>query len=154
MEYLFNLTYYELVWRYCSTKRMHFVIPLRAVEFVVFTCTKYVYCWLLLQSKFEFQLRLQEFIELVRAENLMRALSYARKYLAPWGATHMKELQRVLAILAFKSSTECAQYKVKYFPASLDSWNFQSCEFFWGIVFVTIYWMLLTWKRKEPMENK
>ncbi|RXH94351.1 hypothetical protein DVH24_024035 [Malus domestica] len=47
------------------------------------------------KSKFEFQLRLQEFIELVRAENNFIAITYARKYLAPWGTTHMKELQRV-----------------------------------------------------------
>lgn len=65
------------------------------------------------QSKFEFQLRLQEFIELVRADNNMRAISYARKYLAPWGATHMKELQRVMATLAFRSNTDCPLYKVR-----------------------------------------
>lgn len=57
-------------------------------------------------------MRLQEFIELVRAENNLRAIAYARKYLAPWGATHMKELQRVLATLAFRRDTECATYKV------------------------------------------
>uniref|UniRef100_A0A7C8YPA2 Macrophage erythroblast attacher n=1 Tax=Opuntia streptacantha TaxID=393608 RepID=A0A7C8YPA2_OPUST len=72
------------------------------------------------KSKFEFQLRLQEFIELVRADNNMRAISYARKYLAPWGATHMKELQRVLATLAFRSSTECATYKVLFEPKQWD----------------------------------
>ncbi|XP_021767804.1 macrophage erythroblast attacher-like [Chenopodium quinoa] len=72
------------------------------------------------KSKFEFQLRLQEFIELVRADNNMRAIRYAQKYLAPWGATHMKELQRVLATLAFKSSTECATYKVLFEPKQWD----------------------------------
>jgi hypothetical protein len=72
------------------------------------------------KSKFEFQLRLQEFIELVRAEQNMRAISYARKYLAPWGATHMKELQRVMATLAFKSNTECATYKVLFEPKQWD----------------------------------
>ncbi|KAB1218009.1 Macrophage erythroblast attacher [Morella rubra] len=66
------------------------------------------------KSKLEFQLRLQEFIELVRAENSLRAITYARKYLAPWGATHMKELQRVMATLAFRSNTECATYKVLF----------------------------------------
>lgn len=49
---------------------------------------------------------------MVRAENSMRAIAYARKYLAPWGSTHMKELQRVMATLAFRSNTECATYKV------------------------------------------
>lgn len=42
----------------------------------------------------------------------MRAITYTRKYLAPWGATHLKELQRVFATLAFRSNTECLQYKV------------------------------------------
>ncbi|XP_055800506.1 protein MAEA homolog [Solanum dulcamara] len=72
------------------------------------------------KSKFEFQLRLQEFIELVRAESMMRAIAYARKYLAPWGSTHMKELQRVLATLAFKSNTECTAYKVLFEPKQWD----------------------------------
>ncbi|XP_077215234.1 lisH/CRA/RING-U-box domains-containing protein [Tasmannia lanceolata] len=72
------------------------------------------------KSKFEFQLRLQEFVELVRAENNLRAITYARKYLAPWGATHMKELQRVMATLAFKSNTECATYKVLFEPKQWD----------------------------------
>ncbi|XP_068660164.1 protein MAEA homolog [Aristolochia californica] len=73
------------------------------------------------KSKFEFQLRLQEFIELVRADNNLRAITYARKYLAPWGATHMKELQRVMATLAFKSNTECETYKVLF---EAKQWNF------------------------------
>ncbi|XP_057511653.1 protein MAEA homolog [Actinidia eriantha] len=72
------------------------------------------------KSKLEFQLRLQEFIELVRTENNLQAITYARKYLAPWGATHMKELQRVTATLAFKSSTECATYKVLFEPKQWD----------------------------------
>ncbi|GMN51214.1 hypothetical protein TIFTF001_020364 [Ficus carica] len=66
------------------------------------------------KSKFEFQLRLQEFIELVRAENNLRAITYARKYLAPWGSTHMKELQRVFVTLAYKSTTECSTYKTVF----------------------------------------
>lgn len=65
-----------------------------------------------LQSKFEFQLRLQEFIEFVRADNSIMAIEYARKHLAQWGATYMKELQHVMATLAFRSSTECETYKV------------------------------------------
>lgn len=84
---------------------------------------KFFYCW---QSKFEFQLRLQEFIELVRAENNLRAITYARKYLAPWGSIHMKELQRVFVTLAYKSTTDCATYKV-----SLSSFLKKKC-FYWG----------------------
>ncbi|GMY08670.1 protein MAEA homolog [Fagus crenata] len=72
------------------------------------------------KSKFEFQLRLQEFIELVRAGNDLRAITYARKYLAPWGATHMEELQKVIATLAFRSTTDCARYKVLFEPKQWD----------------------------------
>jgi predicted metal-binding membrane protein len=65
-----------------------------------------------LQSKFEFKLRLQEFIELVRGERMIEAIMYARKYLASWGATNMKELQQAMATLAFKTNTDCPGYKV------------------------------------------
>ncbi|KAF8008874.1 hypothetical protein BT93_J0009 [Corymbia citriodora subsp. variegata] len=78
------------------------------------------------KSIFEFQLRLQEFVELVRAENSMRAITYARKYLAPWGSTHMKELQRVMATLAFRSNTECATYKVLF---ETKQWDFLVDQF-------------------------
>jgi macrophage erythroblast attacher len=74
-----------------------------------------------LQSKLEFFLRLQEFVELVKAKNFMHAIAYARKYLSPWGATHMKELQRVTATLVFRSSTNCAPYKVLFEQNQWDS---------------------------------
>ncbi|KAG6524835.1 hypothetical protein ZIOFF_014779 [Zingiber officinale] len=64
------------------------------------------------KSKLEFQLRLQEFIELVRANEHMKAIFYARRYLAPWAATNMKEMQRVVTTLAFRHNTECSIYKV------------------------------------------
>ncbi|GLT93164.1 hypothetical protein SLE2022_109660 [Rubroshorea leprosula] len=95
------------------------------------------------KSKFEFQLRLQEFIELVRAENNLRAISYARKHLAPWGATHMKELQRVMATLAFKSNTECTKYKVLFEP---KQWDFLVDQF--KQEFCRLYGMTL-----EPLLN-
>ncbi|KAJ6823098.1 macrophage erythroblast attacher-like [Iris pallida] len=72
------------------------------------------------KSKFEFQLRLQEFIEMVRNDDSISAIDYARKYLAPWGATYTKELQRVMAALAFKSNTECDTYRVLFEPKQWD----------------------------------
>ncbi|GAB2276686.1 hypothetical protein Dimus_011402 [Dionaea muscipula] len=95
------------------------------------------------KSKFEFQLRLQEFIELVRGENNLRAITYARKYLAPWGATHMKELQRVVATLAFKSNTECAIYKVLF---EANQWDYLVEQF--KQEFCRLYGMTL-----EPLLN-
>ncbi|XP_031096401.1 protein MAEA homolog [Ipomoea triloba] len=95
------------------------------------------------KSKFEFQLRLQEFIEMVRAENMMRAITYARKYLAPWGSTHMKELQRVMATLAFRSNTECAIYKVLF---DAKQWDYLVDQF--KQEFCKLYGMTL-----EPLLN-
>ncbi|KAJ8760263.1 hypothetical protein K2173_011675 [Erythroxylum novogranatense] len=72
------------------------------------------------KSKFEFYLRLQEFVELVREQSYLRAITYCRKYLAPWGATDMKELQRVFASVAFRSTTDCSTYKVLFEPKQWD----------------------------------
>lgn len=108
------------------------------------------HCWLYwffaLQSKFEFQLRLQEFIELVRADtadSYKQAILYARKHLVPWGATHMKELQHVLATLAVKSTTECTKYKVKFsffwwYGSAVINWCINFC-FLYGITELLIF---------------
>ncbi|XP_020573271.1 macrophage erythroblast attacher, partial [Phalaenopsis equestris] len=72
------------------------------------------------KSRFEFLLRHQEFIELVRLDESLKAIAYARKFLAPWAATHMKELQRAMATLAFRSNTECATYSVLF---EAKQWN-------------------------------
>ncbi|KAJ6901988.1 macrophage erythroblast attacher [Populus alba x Populus x berolinensis] len=95
------------------------------------------------KSKFEFQLRLQEYVELVRAEDHLRAITYARKYLAPWAATHMKEMQRVFAIVAFKSNPDCAVYKVFFEP---KQWDFLVEQF--KQEFCRLYGMTL-----EPLLN-
>ncbi|KAF2617795.1 hypothetical protein F2Q68_00041547 [Brassica cretica] len=71
-------------------------------------------------SKFEFQLRLQEFIELVRADSYKQAIRYARKHLTPWGATHMNELQRVLATLAFKNESQVQGIAERYSKLTHD----------------------------------
>ncbi|CAL4902809.1 unnamed protein product [Urochloa decumbens] len=73
------------------------------------------------KSKLEFLLRLQEFVEFVKAKNCIQAVAYARKYLAPWGPVHMKELQRVTATLVFRSNTNCAPYKILF---EQDRWDF------------------------------
>jgi len=86
------------------------------------------------KSKFEFKLRLQQFIELVRADDYFAAINYARKYLSPWGATYMKELQHVMATLAFKSNTECVTYKVLFKPVQwsylVDDFKQEFCKLF------------------------
>ena len=63
-----------------------------------------------LKSPLEFRLRLQEFIELLRAERRLEAVAYARRFLAPWAPHHMPELQRALGALAFGPQSRCARY--------------------------------------------
>lgn len=43
---------------------------------------------------------------------MVAAINYARKHLAPWGQSHMKELQQAMATLAFKKDTDCPNYRV------------------------------------------
>eukprot|EP00798_Chlamydomonas_sp_ICE-L_P023017 gene23017-30210_t len=61
--------------------------------------------------KLEFQLRIQEFIELVRLEKRVEALTYARRYLAPWASQYMQELQQAVTTLVFTQHTT-SKYKV------------------------------------------
>jgi macrophage erythroblast attacher len=64
------------------------------------------------QSTLEFDLRYQEFIELVRAHKPAEAIAYSRKHLVPWGATHMQQIRQAMVLLAFGPDTTCPPYKV------------------------------------------
>ncbi|DBA81972.1 hypothetical protein WJX77_005110 [Trebouxia sp. C0004] len=63
------------------------------------------------KNKLEFRLRMQEFIELVREGKMMQAIKYARGHLAPWATVYLQDLQRAMAVLAFKADTQCGPYK-------------------------------------------
>jgi len=64
-----------------------------------------------IKSNLEFSLRIQEFIELVRAQKLLQAIIYSRKHLAPSASTNMKDIQKAMAALAFLKDTKCVRYK-------------------------------------------
>lgn len=68
----------------------------------------------------EFNLRLQEHIELARNNKGLEAIAYAQKYLAPWKATEYKRIGQAMGLLAYKSDTECQPYKDMYNP---DRWQ-------------------------------
>ena len=72
------------------------------------------------KNTLEFDLRLQEFIELVREGNNMDAIAYSTKYLAPWSdsAAHRKQITQACTLLAFPPSTTCGPYKVSSSVAS------------------------------------
>ena len=56
---------------------------------------------LAIQCTLEFDLRLQEYIELNRAGKTLDAIAYSRKHLAPWQETHFDQVQRASALLAY-----------------------------------------------------
>lgn len=66
------------------------------------------------QSTLEFELRLQEYIELCRERKTAEAIAYMNKYLSQqWYETHMTEISKASALLAFPPTTTCRPYKVR-----------------------------------------
>ncbi|KAG5643634.1 hypothetical protein DXG03_000560 [Asterophora parasitica] len=70
-----------------------------------------------IKSTLEFDLRLQEYIELTRARKSQEAIAYSRKYLVPWHETHLAQIQTATALLAFPPNTTCGPYKRLYDPS-------------------------------------
>ena len=66
------------------------------------------------QSTLEFDLRMQEYIELSRERKKMEAIAYAQKYLISWQDTHLPQIRQLSALLAFAPTTTCGPYKVRY----------------------------------------
>jgi macrophage erythroblast attacher len=81
------------------------------------------------ESTLEFDLRVQEFVELLKIGATRDALLYSKKYLAGFGETHPKQLQRVISLLAFTPSTPCGVYR-SYFAA--ERWTQLAAEFTQG----------------------
>ncbi|KAG0175448.1 GID complex subunit containing RING finger motif [Apophysomyces sp. BC1034] len=67
-----------------------------------------------MKSTLEFNLRLQEYIELARESKGMEAIVYAKKYLVPWEETERKKIMQAMGMLPFRSDTMCQPYKDLY----------------------------------------
>ncbi|KAI9284377.1 CTLH/CRA C-terminal to lish motif domain-containing protein [Umbelopsis sp. AD052] len=67
-----------------------------------------------LKSTLEFNLRLQEYIELVRLGKKTEAIQYVQKYLSSWSESHLRQLEQAMALLAFPKDTLCEPYKSLY----------------------------------------
>ncbi|KAI9358848.1 CTLH/CRA C-terminal to lish motif domain-containing protein [Pilaira anomala] len=70
-----------------------------------------------MKSTLEFNLRLQEHIELARADKGTEAIVYSQKYLSPWQTTELKRINQAMGLLAFKKDTACSPYKELYDPS-------------------------------------
>ncbi|KAJ7634752.1 CTLH/CRA C-terminal to lish motif domain-containing protein [Roridomyces roridus] len=73
-----------------------------------------------MKSTLEFDLRLQEYIELSRAVKHKEAIEYSRKHLVAWQDTHLDQIQTAAALLAFRPNTSYGRYKRLY---DLSRWN-------------------------------
>ncbi|ORX63126.1 hypothetical protein DM01DRAFT_1379656 [Hesseltinella vesiculosa] len=69
-----------------------------------------------LKSTLEFNLRLQEHIELVRADKRLEAVAYAKTYLVPWQATESKHIMDAMGLLVYKKDTQCEPFRTMYDP--------------------------------------
>lgn len=58
-----------------------------------------------INSTLEFQLRVQEFVELIRDRNRMEAVKHARKYFPVFEKDQLKEICQCMALLAFPVDT-------------------------------------------------
>ncbi|EGN92895.1 hypothetical protein SERLA73DRAFT_190495 [Serpula lacrymans var. lacrymans S7.3] len=74
-----------------------------------------------IKSTLEFELRLQEYIELARARKSSDAIIYSKKHLIAWQETHMKQILQASALLAMPPTTSCGQYRRLYDPSRWTS---------------------------------
>jgi len=66
-----------------------------------------------LQSTLEFDLRLQEYIELARLRQTDEAIGYLKRHIINWHDAHMQQIKQATALLAFPPDTTCNPYKVR-----------------------------------------
>ncbi|CCL99210.1 uncharacterized protein FIBRA_01225 [Fibroporia radiculosa] len=66
------------------------------------------------KNTLEFDLRLQEYIELARAQKHVEAIAYSKKHLLPWQETHLPQIRQASALLCFPPTTACGPYKRLY----------------------------------------
>ncbi|OCF60622.1 macrophage erythroblast attacher isoform 1 [Kwoniella mangroviensis CBS 10435] len=86
------------------------------------------------KNNLEFTLRLQEFIELCRKRDIVSAIAYSRKNLAPWAATHMAEIQQGMTLMSFGERTGVEIYKKLYDPS-----RWQTVRDSFRSTFLTLY---------------
>ncbi|KAG5220509.1 GID complex containing RING finger motif [Salix suchowensis] len=72
-----------------------------------------------IKSTLEFELRLQEYIELARARRSMEAIAYSKKYLVSWHETHLDQIHKAIALLAFPPTTTCGPTRRAVCPCSV-----------------------------------
>ena len=65
-----------------------------------------------LQNRLEFELRLQQYIELRRNGQLVEARQHAQKYLTQHASIYLEEVKRAAGLLAYPPDTQVREYRV------------------------------------------
>lgn len=73
-----------------------------------------------MKSPLEFQIRVQEYIELLRRHQHQAALDYAKTHLTPWAELFPGDFRKAVALIAFGPYTQCPRY-ASYWDES--RWN-------------------------------
>ncbi|KAJ8982427.1 hypothetical protein NQ317_007775 [Molorchus minor] len=74
-----------------------------------------------LKSNMEFNLRIQEFVELIRSDRRIDAIRHARKHFPSFEEEHLSTIQQVMALLAFPVTTVIAPYKALFEETRWDT---------------------------------
>lgn len=77
-----------------------------------------------LQYNLEFELRLQQYIEMIRTgdkKKLLEAMVHAKKYLTPYMETQSTEISHAAGLLAFPRDTKAEPYRVCVEPLVVGS---------------------------------
>ena len=69
----------------------------------------------------EFELRLQEYVQLVKANQLSEAIKYAKTHFGTWKETHLREIQQAMALLAFNPNSSYNSLYQHYFDS--ERWS-------------------------------
>jgi macrophage erythroblast attacher len=64
-----------------------------------------------MKSDLVFQLQVQEFVELIKADAISEALAHAREMLVPFAEDHFDCFKRVVVLLVFGKGTKCERYR-------------------------------------------
>lgn len=73
-----------------------------------------------INSTIEFQVRVQEFVELIREDRRLEAVRHAQKYFPAFEQEQLKEIRECMALLAFPVTTEIEKYQKLFNPARWD----------------------------------
>lgn len=73
-----------------------------------------------INSTIEFQLRVQEMVELIRSDKRLAAVKHAQKYFPAFEQDQLKEIRECMALLAFPVNTEIQKYQKLFDPGRWD----------------------------------